>query len=98
MIRKMFGRKMLTILCLGLASGIPLGIVLTVLQAWMTKSGINLKMVGLAVLIYQPNPQTVSFGSLPFYYLAKLDAQYFFDAATAHSPVHISGPAEKVWI
>ena len=56
------------------------------------------QVVGLAVLIYQPNPQTVSFGSLPFYYLAKLDAQYFFDAATAHSPVHISGPAEKVWI
>ena len=30
MIRKMLSRKMLTILCLGLASGIPLGIVITV--------------------------------------------------------------------
>jgi len=54
MIRKMLSRKMLTILCLGLASGIPLGIVLTVLQAWMTKSGINLKTVALAVLVQMP--------------------------------------------
>jgi MFS transporter, PAT family, beta-lactamase induction signal transducer AmpG len=54
MLRKMLTRKMLTILCLGLASGIPLGIVLTVLQAWMTKSGIDLKMVGLAVLVQMP--------------------------------------------
>jgi PAT family beta-lactamase induction signal transducer AmpG len=45
---------MLTILFLGLASGIPLGIVLTVLQAWMTKSGIDLKTVGLAVLVQMP--------------------------------------------
>jgi len=55
-------------------------------------------VVGLAVLIYQPNPQTPSFGSLPFYYLAKLDAQYFVDAAAAASSMHITGPAEKVWI
>jgi MFS transporter, PAT family, beta-lactamase induction signal transducer AmpG len=54
MLRKMLTRKMLTILCLGLASGIPLGIVLTVLQAWMTKSGIDLKTVGLAVLVQMP--------------------------------------------
>jgi PAT family beta-lactamase induction signal transducer AmpG len=50
----MLTRKMLTILFLGLASGIPLGIVLTVLQAWMTKSGIDLKTVGLAVLVQMP--------------------------------------------
>lgn len=54
MIRKMLSRKMLTILCLGLASGIPLGIVITVLQAWLTTSGINLKTVGLAVLVQMP--------------------------------------------
>src|SRR3974390_1090738 len=56
------------------------------------------EVVGLAVLIYPPNPQTPSFGSLPFYYLAKLDAQYFFDAANVDSSTRISGPAEKVWI
>jgi PAT family beta-lactamase induction signal transducer AmpG len=54
MLRKMLNRKMLTILFLGLASGIPLGIVLTVLQAWLTTSGIDLKMVGLAVLVQMP--------------------------------------------
>jgi len=53
-IRKTLNRKMLTILFLGLASGIPLGVVLTVLQAWMTKSGIDLKTVGLAVLVQMP--------------------------------------------
>jgi PAT family beta-lactamase induction signal transducer AmpG len=54
MLRKMLTRKMLTILFLGIASGIPLGIVLTVLQAWMTKSGIDLKTIGLAVLVQMP--------------------------------------------
>jgi MFS transporter, PAT family, beta-lactamase induction signal transducer AmpG len=54
MLQKILTRKMLTILCLGLASGIPLGIVITVLQAWMTKSGIDLKTVGLAVLVQMP--------------------------------------------
>ena len=54
MLRKMLTRKMLTILCLGIAAGIPLGIVLTVLQAWMTKSEIDLKTVSLAVLVQMP--------------------------------------------
>jgi orotate phosphoribosyltransferase len=30
-------------------------------------------VVGLAVIIYQPTPDTHDFGSLPLYYLAKLD-------------------------
>jgi PAT family beta-lactamase induction signal transducer AmpG len=54
MLKKMLSRKMLAILLLGVASGIPLGIVITVLQAWMTKSGIDLKTVGLAVLVQMP--------------------------------------------
>jgi MFS transporter, PAT family, beta-lactamase induction signal transducer AmpG len=54
MLSKMLTRKMLTILFLGLASGIPLGVVFTVLQAWMTKSGIDLKVVGLAILVQLP--------------------------------------------
>ena len=32
-------------------------------------------VVGLAVIIYQPTPDTHDFGNLPLYYLAKLDAQ-----------------------
>ena len=37
-------------------------------------------VVGLAVMVYQPNPKTVDFSPLPFYYLAKLDAMYYKDA------------------
>ncbi|HEY9139243.1 MAG TPA: phosphoribosyltransferase family protein [Bryobacteraceae bacterium] len=39
----------------------------------------NAKVVGLAVAVYQPNPTTLSFGDLPLYYLAKLDASYYVD-------------------
>ena len=39
------------------------------------------QVLGLAVVIYQPNPNTVDFGSLPLYYLAKLEASYYADAA-----------------
>ena len=38
-------------------------------------------VVGLAVMIYQPNPKTVDFSPLPLYYLAKLDAAYYRDSA-----------------
>src|SRR6202023_153304 len=40
------------------------------------------EVVGLAVVIYQPNPTTVRFDPLPFYYLAQLDATYYKDAAS----------------
>jgi orotate phosphoribosyltransferase len=56
------------------------------------------EVVGLAVVIYQPNPDTKSFGSLPFYYLTKLDAMYFGGADAVESSNRIDGPAEKVWI
>lgn len=39
------------------------------------------QVVGLAVMIYQPNPDMVDFAPLPLYYLAKLDAMYYRDAA-----------------
>ena len=55
------------------------------------------EVVGLAVVVYQPNPETPSFGSLPFYYLAQLDAQYFFDSDKAQEQAQIAGPAEPVW-
>ena len=42
-------------------------------------------VVGMAVVIYQPTPKTRDFGTLPLYYLAKLDASYYTDAATASS-------------
>jgi orotate phosphoribosyltransferase len=53
-------------------------------------------VVGLAVLAYQPTPDTHDFGSLPLYYLAKLEGKYYSD------PVHCelcrrNLPLEKVW-
>lgn len=54
------------------------------------------QVVGLAVVIYQPNPQMRDFGPLPLYYLAKLDASYYADAA--HCELCKRGvPLEKVW-
>jgi orotate phosphoribosyltransferase len=69
---------------------------LTELKALIEARGAE--VVGLAVVIYQPNPQTPSFGDLPFYYLAKLDAMYYRDAAGAEESSRISGSAEEIWI
>jgi orotate phosphoribosyltransferase len=51
------------------------------------------QIVAMAVLVYQPTPQTRGFGSLPLYYLAKLDATYYADAGECrfcrnHVPLH----------
>jgi orotate phosphoribosyltransferase len=54
-------------------------------------------VVGLAVIIYQPTPKTRDFGSLPLYYLAKLDASYYTDAE--HCDLCRRGVrGEKVWV
>ena len=39
------------------------------------------EVVGLAVVIYQPYPDAKTFDPLPFYYLAKLDANYYANSA-----------------
>ena len=31
----------------------------------------------MAVIVYQPAPMSIDFGSLPLYYLAKLDAAFY---------------------
>jgi len=54
-------------------------------------------VVGLGVVIYQPTPKTRDFGSLPLYYLAKLDASYYSDAA--HCDLcRRSVKLDKVWV
>ena len=68
---------------------------LTELKRLVESSGAQ--VVGLAVIIYQPTPQTVDFSPLPFYYLAKLDAMYYKDAASCEMCKH-GTPVEKVWI
>lgn len=55
------------------------------------------QVVGLAVIIYQPTPRTIDFSPLPFYYLAKLDAMYYKDAASCDLCKR-GAPIEKVWI
>ena len=39
------------------------------------------EVVGIAVMVYQPNPKIFDFKSLPLFYLAKLDALYYRDAS-----------------
>lgn len=52
--KKIFSRRMLTIAFLGLASGVPLGVMMTILQAWLTEKGIDLKTIGLVSLVQIP--------------------------------------------
>ena len=55
------------------------------------------QVVGLAVIIYQPTPNTHDFGSLPLYYLAKLEASYYTDGS--HCELCKQGrELERVWI
>lgn len=55
------------------------------------------EVVGLAVVVYQPNPHTPSFDPLPFYKLATLDAMYYMDAASCEL-CRKGVPVEQVWI
>ena len=40
------------------------------------------QVLALAVLIYQPTPQTHDFGAIPLYCLAKIEASYYADACS----------------
>ncbi len=55
------------------------------------------QVVGLGVVIYQPTPRTPSFGALPFYHLAQLDAMYYTNAGSCDL-CQRGVPLEKVWI
>jgi PAT family beta-lactamase induction signal transducer AmpG len=52
--RSFCNRRMLTILFLGFSSGLPLFILLNLLQAWLAKSGLNVKALGLFALVMFP--------------------------------------------
>ena len=53
------------------------------------------EVVALGVMIYQPNPDCIDFGSLPLYYLAKLDAMYHRDSASCEQCIK-GEPATRV--
>src|SRR5262245_31481453 len=47
-------KKMLLILVLGFASGLPLGLSASTLQAWYAMDGVNMVTIGLLALVGQP--------------------------------------------
>jgi len=47
-------RQMLILLFLGFSSGLPLYLLLNLLQAWLAKSGLNVKAIGLFALVMFP--------------------------------------------
>jgi orotate phosphoribosyltransferase len=54
------------------------------------------EVVAVAVLIHQPEPGAATFGTLPFYSLAHLDATYYKDAASCDL-CEKGVPVEKTW-
>jgi len=67
---------------------------LTGLRALVESKGAE--VVGIAVAVYQPNPTIASFGHLPLFYLAKMDATYYKDA-TSCELCKKGVPVEKIW-
>jgi orotate phosphoribosyltransferase len=56
------------------------GMLLTEARGLLESRGAE--VVGMAVLVYQPTPKTRTFGSLPLYCLARIDASYYADAGS----------------
>jgi len=54
------------------------------------------EIVGLAVAVYQPNPTVATFGNLPLFYLAKMDALYYKDSSSCDL-CKKGVPAQKIW-
>ncbi|MES2299534.1 MAG: AmpG family muropeptide MFS transporter [Pseudomonadota bacterium] len=52
--RKYLNRRMLSVLFLGFSSGLPLYLLLNLVQAWLSKSGLNVKTIGLFALVMFP--------------------------------------------
>ncbi len=53
-------------------------------------------VVGIAVAVYQPNPLIADFGSIPLFYLAKMDTVYSRDSASCDLCSQ-GVPLEKIW-
>jgi orotate phosphoribosyltransferase len=68
---------------------------LTEMKLLLEASGAT--VIALAVVIYQPTPNTTDFGSLPMYYVAKLDASYYSDAQSCDL-CRRGVPLQRVWV
>jgi len=55
------------------------------------------EVVAVAVVVYQPNPESIRFDTLPFYFLAQLDGMYYRDAASCELCKQ-GVPVNKVWV
>jgi len=55
------------------------------------------EVVGLAIVVYQPNPMTPDFSPLPVYYLCKLESLYCDDKELCAIPAPGQKPV-KVWV
>lgn len=55
------------------------------------------EVLALAVIVYQPTPKTHDFGTLPLYYLSKLEASYYTSAEDCVL-CKAGAPVEKAWI
>jgi PAT family beta-lactamase induction signal transducer AmpG len=62
--QSIFSRRMLVALLMGFASGLPLLLTLTVLQAWMKEEGVDLAVIGMMALVGLP--YTLKFLWAPF--------------------------------
>ncbi len=67
---------------------------LTDLRALVEAKGAE--VVGIAVAVYQPNPTIASFGHLPMFHLAQMDATYYKDSASCEL-CRKGVPVEKIW-
>jgi orotate phosphoribosyltransferase len=67
---------------------------LTELRALVEAKGAE--VVGLAVVVYQPNPTIADFGNVPLFYLAQMDALYYKNSASCDL-CHKGVPVEKIW-
>jgi MFS transporter, PAT family, beta-lactamase induction signal transducer AmpG len=52
--RRYLSRRMLVLLIFGFSSGLPLFILINLLQAWLSKAGLNVKTIGLFALVMFP--------------------------------------------
>jgi orotate phosphoribosyltransferase len=67
---------------------------LTELRALVEAAGAE--VIGLAVAVFQPNPEIADLGNLPLFYLAKMDSMYYMDVSTCEL-CRAKVPVEKVW-
>lgn len=55
------------------------------------------EVVGLAVAVYQPNPDIADFGNLPIFYLARMDSTFYYPNAAKCQLCQQGLPIEKIW-